>query len=290
MSLLDVSWDTNAGATRSQNEDAICGTVTDFPPASERGYLFIVADGMGGHNAGEVASNQAIQSIYQRYYADAELDIHRNLDNAIRWTNMELYQQAQSEVAQHGMGTTLTAAVIAGSHLSVAHVGDSRLYLLRDGKLEQVTQDHSWVEEQVQAQVLTRAQAESHPQRNIITRALAVEPDVRVDHFDRDLMAGDIVILCSDGLSTEMEEGQLAALATQASSAREAVQALIGCANANGGRDNVAVAVIRLTNERAPAKRAWPRFRLPALLLLAAIVAVTILLLVVLALVAGQIR
>lgn len=290
MSRLDAAWDTQPGVIRTQNEDAISGTAPDFEPASRRGYLYIVADGMGGHNAGEVASSQAAQSVYQRYYADADPDIHRSLDNAIRWANAELYQQAQSEVGQHGMGTTLTAAVIAENHLFAAHVGDSRMYLLRGGKLEQVTQDHSWVEEQVQAKVLTRAQAESHPQRNIITRALATEPDVRVDHFDRDLTTGDIVILCSDGLSTDVEEEQLVMLSMQAPSAHDAVQTLIERANANGGRDNVSVAVIRLVGEKAATRRAASRLRLPSVLLAAAIVVVAILLLAVLTLVARQIR
>ena len=287
MYRLDAAWDTHPGAVRAQNEDAVCGTGPDFAPARERGHLFIVADGMGGHNAGEVASSQAAEIVYQRYYADADPDIHRSLDNAIRWANAALYQQAQTEAARMGMGTTLTAAVITKNALVVAHVGDSRLYLLHDGKLEQVTQDHSWVEEQVQRQVLTRAQAEDHPQRNIITRALAAAPDVQVDHFDRDLTVGDAVVLCSDGFSTEVQQAQIVPVVTQAQSADAAVRSLIGRANANGGHDNISVAVIRLVDEKAPARHV--AVRLQSVLLLAAVVVAAILL-AVLVLAARQIR
>ncbi len=243
---FEAFWGTDPGRSRDHNEDAISGTPPEYETAATRGHLFIVADGMGGHNAGEVASNEAIKRVYSRYYADTDTDLYRSLERAMRTANNELFQQAQANPAQHGMGTTMTAAVIQGNHLLVAHVGDSRLYLVRGGKIETVTHDHSWVEEQVRAGVLTRLQAESHPQRNVITRALATGPDVRVDREERDLQAGDVLVYNSDGLNTEVGDAQIAAHATKASSAAEAVQRLIQLANDNGGEDNVSVGVIRV--------------------------------------------
>jgi serine/threonine protein phosphatase PrpC len=245
---LDVAWGSHPGVARGYNEDAIQGTPVDQPPSS-RGYLYLVADGMGGHNAGEVASAGAAKLIYEGYYADADPSVHRSLDRVVRLANAELYAQAQANPAQHGMGTTLTGVVIQGDRAYIAHVGDSRLYRVRGGKAEQLTQDHSWVAEQVRAGVLSPDQAEVHPQRNVITRALATAPDVKVDHSDADLQVGDVLVLCSDGLSTEVGDSQIAALTTKAAAAQEAVQRLIKLANDNGGEDNISVAVIRLLGE-----------------------------------------
>lgn len=243
---LEAAFATHPGVARAHNEDAIWVTPLNHPQVATRGCLMVVADGMGGHNAGEVASQAAVRGVFERYYADTESDIHRSLDNAVRRTNAELFNQAQANPAQRGMGTTLTAAVIKDNRLYWAHVGDSRLYLIRGGQAEQLTQDHSWVEEQVRAGVLTRLQAESHPQRNVITRALATNPDVKVDHGERELAAGDVLVLCSDGLNTEVGDAQIAAHATKAATPQEAVNRLIQLANDNGGEDNISVAVVRL--------------------------------------------
>ena len=250
---LDAATGTHPGKARDHNEDAVRGTPLDFPAAVQRGFLFIVADGMGGHNAGEIASSESVARVYQRYYEDSDPDIHRSLENAMRRTSAELFNQAQTYPQQHGMGTTFTAAVIKDTRASVAHVGDSRLYLIRNGQPEQLTQDHSWVEEQVRAGVLTRVQAETHPQRNVITRALATMPDVKVEHYERELQPGDALVLCSDGLNTEVGDAQIAALAIKAVSAEEAVMRLIQLANDNGGEDNVSVIVIRLSDGAAAA-------------------------------------
>lgn len=243
--LLEAAFTTHPGVARTHNEDAIWVTPLNHPQISARGCLMVVADGMGGHNAGEVASQAAVRGVFERYYTDTEPDIHRSLDNAVRRTNAELFNQAQANPTQRGMGTTLTVAVIKGNRLYWAHVGDSRLYLIRGGQPEQLTQDHSWVEEQVRAGVLTRLQAESHPQRNVITRALATNPDVKVDRGERELAAGDVLVLCSDGLNTEVGDAQIAAHATKATTAKEAVDRLIRLANDNGGEDNISVAVVR---------------------------------------------
>ncbi len=248
---FEAAFATHPGMARDHNEDAIWVTPADHPRAAARGRLVIVADGMGGHNAGEVASQAAVRGVFDRYYADNEADVHRSLDNAVRRTNAELHNQAQANPAQRGMGTTLTAAVIRGNRVYWAHVGDSRLYLIRGGQIEQLTSDHSWVEEQVRAGVLTRLQAESHPQRNVITRALATNPDVKVDHGDRELAASDVLLLCSDGLNTEVGDAQMAAHATKAATLKDAVDRLIQLANDNGGEDNISVAVMRVASEAA---------------------------------------
>jgi serine/threonine protein phosphatase PrpC len=245
---FEAAWGSHPGVTRGYNEDMIQGTPVDSSPAS-RGYLYLVADGMGGHNAGEVASEGAVKRIYEGYYVDGDPNVHRSLDKVIRQANAELYAQAQANPTQRGMGTTLTGVVVQGDRAYIAHVGDSRLYRVRGGKAEQLTQDHSWVAEQVRAGVLSPDQAEVHPQRNVITRALATAPDVRVDHSDVDLQAGDVLVLCSDGLSTEVGDNQIAALSTKAATAQEAVQRLIKLANDNGGEDNISVAVIRVLAE-----------------------------------------
>jgi len=254
---LEAAWGSHPGLLRGYNEDCIEGTPIEQPP-SPRGYFYLVADGMGGHNAGEVASEGAVKRIYEGYYADADPNVHRSLDRVIRLANAELYAQAQANPAQHGMGTTLTAVVIQGDRAYLAHVGDSRLYRVRGGKPEQLTQDHSWVADQVRAGVLSPDQAEVHPQRNVITRALATAPDVKVDHSDFDLQGGDALVLCSDGLSTEVGDNQIAALTTKAATAQEAVQRLIKLANDNGGEDNISVAVVRVgtVGSRAPAAAA----------------------------------
>jgi serine/threonine protein phosphatase PrpC len=243
---LEVAAGSDQGRARSYNEDTIRITPPELAPSAPRGYLFMVADGMGGHNAGEVASAGAVQRIYQAYYDDADPDVLRSLDKVVRRANGELYAQAQANPAQHGMGTTFTCLVILGDRGYLAHVGDSRLYRIRGGKPEQLTQDHSWVAEQVRAGVLTPEQAEVHPQRNVITRALATAPDVQVDRAVVDLQPGDVLVLCSDGLSTKVSDAQIATLATKYATAHEAVQRLINLANENGGDDNISVAVIRV--------------------------------------------
>jgi serine/threonine protein kinase len=246
---LDAAWGSHPGIARGYNEDTILGPSLGDPPAPPRGSLYLVADGMGGRNAGEVASEGAARRIYEGYYADADPNIHRCLDKVFRLANAELYVQAQANPAQHGMATTLTAVVIQGDRAHIAYVGNSRLYRVRGGKAEQLTQDHSWVAEQVRAGLLSPDQAEVHPQRSVITRALATAPDVKVDYSDANLQVGDVLVLCSDGLSAEVGDNQIAALSSKAASAQEAVQRLIQLANDNGGEDNISVAVIRVTGE-----------------------------------------
>jgi PPM family protein phosphatase len=250
----DAAWASDVGRMRDHNEDCVAGTAPGSSDTLERGYLFLVADGMGGHNAGEVASNEAVRGVYSRYYADREPDVHSSLDNAVRQISAELYMQAQANQTQQGMGTTLATAVVKGRRLYVANVGDSRVYLIRQGQVQQLTQDHSWVEEQVRGGVLTRAEATSHPQRNIITRALAAGPDVKVDHFEHDLAVGDVVVLCSDGLTNEVSETQIALEAGTQGSPRDAVAALLKMANDHGGADNISVIVARLGEDQPVAR------------------------------------
>src|SRR5579875_1988708 len=168
---------------------------------TKKGALFIVADGMGGHAAGEVASEIAVDTVSNTYYQDDSEDVAASLLQAIKRANTLIHQRAAENMLRSGMGTTCVSAVLRGSMAYIANVGDSRAYLVRKGKVRQVSQDHSWVEEQVRAGLLTRDQARSHAQRNVITRSLGTQTDVDVDIFAEHLEEGDTLVLCCDGLS-----------------------------------------------------------------------------------------
>jgi serine/threonine protein phosphatase PrpC len=193
---LRIGHESDAGRVRKHNEDySEC-----FVPANEaqlrsRGAIFLVADGMGGHQAGEVASRKVVKHVIQRYYLDESPDVGECLARAFKGANRTIYDMAQSDPNKAGMGTTLVAAVILGQKLYVANVGDSRAYLLRRKRFWQITVDHSWVEDQVKTGTLTREQAEQHPQRNLITRALGTRPSVEVDLFEEELREGDTLLL-----------------------------------------------------------------------------------------------
>jgi serine/threonine protein phosphatase PrpC len=243
---MEAFWATDVGVVRDHNEDTIGGTPENYPLAMDHGYLFLVVDGRSEY----VASSEFGKRVYRRYYTNyGPNKIHHKLEFIVREANNELYQQAQANPAQQDMCMTMTAAVIKDNRLFVAHVGDGRLYLIRNRQIKQVTSDHSWVEKQVRAGMLTRPQVKGHPQRNILTRAIGREPDLRVDLYEYELLPGDVLVLCSDGLSAELGDALIAALATEAPSAETAVRRLIELANANGGEDNISVCVIRLSGK-----------------------------------------
>jgi serine/threonine protein phosphatase PrpC len=193
---------------------------------------------MGGHQAGEVASKNAVETISHEYYADPDTDIVTSLTRAIQKANASIYQQAQETISQVGMGTTAVVAVTRGRELYLANVGDSRAYLMRNSKIKQVTRDHSFVEEQIRAGILTREEARTHPQRNVITRALGAKPDVEVDTYRGKLEPGDTVLLCTDGLSEYVQEQDLET-ALKLYPLQESVTRLIAVANERGGNDNI---------------------------------------------------
>jgi serine/threonine protein phosphatase PrpC len=239
---------TDKGRVRELNEDRI-GTPGQLQvPAdlrTKRGVLLAVADGMGGHAAGEVASKEAINTLYAEYYRDPSPDLARSLRRAVEKANARIYAQASSDLAMHGMGTTLVAAVIQRSRLIVANVGDSRAYLVRGGALRQISRDHSWVAESLAAGIITEEQAQSHTYRGLITRALGQMPDVEVDLFQERLRAGDILLLCSDGLTNEVDDARIAQVLDQ-QPPPEAAQDLVALANQGGGRDNISAVVARV--------------------------------------------
>ncbi|HZO71382.1 MAG TPA: Stp1/IreP family PP2C-type Ser/Thr phosphatase [Ktedonobacteraceae bacterium] len=256
---LDVAQLTDVGRKRPHNEDNMAYVIPKDPQVMARkGALFIVADGMGGHAAGEVASEIAVDTVSNVYYQDDSEDIAVSLLHAIKRTNALIHQRAAENMLRSGMGTTCVAAVLRGNMVLIANVGDSRAYLVRRGQVRQVSQDHSWVEEQVRAGLLTRDQAHSHAQRNVITRSLGTQTDVEVDIFSEQLEDGDTLLLCSDGLSGYVPEEELRAIVDQYAP-QESVYRLVERANENGGPDNITAVVVRVLE----AGWAAPGARLP---------------------------
>jgi PPM family protein phosphatase len=230
----DTFWKTDTGRQRRDNEDN----------AFVRAPLFVVADGMGGAQAGEVASALAVEEFQQEL--PQEGSVEERLSNRIREANRRIYDHSRREHEHAGMGTTLTAVYVADDGLAVAHVGDSRAYIFRDGTLTRLTQDHSLVEELVRQGKLTEEQAAEHPQRSIITRALGIELDVEVDTWTYPARAGDVALLCSDGLTSMIDEDLIAQILGSEPSLERAGERLISAANEAGGRDNITVVLFRL--------------------------------------------
>jgi PPM family protein phosphatase len=227
--------DSDRGRQRQGNEDNYY----------VRAPLFVVADGMGGAQAGEVASEIAVKQ-FERGLPDGQ-EPGEALAGLIRQANEQIHKQARSDAQHAGMGTTTTAAYLTGDTVVVAHVGDSRCYLLRDGDLIRLTRDHSLVDELIRRGKLTEEQAESHPQRSVITRALGPEPNVEVDVEAFPARAGDVFLLCSDGLTSMVHEPQLKQLlADRERPLNETGRILIAAANEAGGRDNITVILFRL--------------------------------------------
>lgn len=224
-----------AGLVRSINQDSF------FVGEVAGGYLAVVADGMGGHSTGEVASQKAVE-IISRELATRRSYPPAALAKAVQAANLDIYQYAQAHHQHHGMGTTVTVLFIDDQVGLIGHVGDSRLYLLRNGALRQLTFDHSWVAEQVRQGVLTEDEAKRHRLRNVITNALGAMPKVKLDLSHVSVAAGDIFLLCSDGVSMLLSDAEIAAL-LQAPPA-EAVKALIALANKRGSPDNVTAIVL----------------------------------------------
>jgi len=237
---------TDTGRRRLRNEDAfICE-----PP------LFAVADGMGGARAGEVAARLAAASLEE---AGAETKGEQGVTALIVEANRRIWERALADPATAGMGTTMTAALVDASAGTVAigHVGDSRAYRLRDGSFEQLTSDHSLVAELVSSGVLTPEEAERHPQRSAITRALGTEPTVEVEVLTIAGVPGDLYLLCSDGLPTMLSDKAIAEALEAAERAPEAAaDALVAAANRQGGEDNITVVLFELTEGEAPAGEA----------------------------------
>jgi protein phosphatase len=228
---------TDTGRQREANEDAYFS----------RAPVFAVADGMGGARAGEIAARIAVQAFAQ---AGADAGGPEPPEAYLRETaqraNSEIFEFARGDSTRSGMGTTLTAAMLAGNEVSIGHVGDSRAYLYRDGELSQLTNDHSLVEELRRQGKLTRDQAAEHPQRSVITRALGPEPRVAVDTMTVQGRPGDVFLLCSDGLTTMLSDEELSAALERTADLKVVARRLVRAANNHGGRDNITVVLFRL--------------------------------------------
>jgi serine/threonine protein phosphatase PrpC len=225
---------THTGLQRRENEDSVLAS----PP------VFVVADGMGGAQAGEVASRIAVDAFAEGLPEEGSPE--ERLASVALTANRRIYELSRSESERAGMGTTLTAAYLGENDLAIAHVGDSRAYLFRDGELTRLTQDHSLMAELIRRGKLTEEEAADHPQRSIITRALGPEPDVTVDTWTYPVREGDVILLCSDGLTSMVPEVQVTEILRKADSLEHAAQALIDEANRAGGRDNITVILFRL--------------------------------------------
>jgi protein phosphatase len=226
------------GHIRKRNEDSICVV----PELS----FFAVADGMGGHLAGEVASSMAIESVAGQLGADKKTPLEKKLLKGVQAANSKVYEASKKDSACRGMGTTLTAAVIRGREIILAHVGDSRAYIIRENKIISLTEDHSLVQEMLKQGGITREQAREHPHRNVLTRALGTDPSVEVDIVKTTLKLGDFVLLCSDGLSGLVEDHEIMALVRSARGPEQAVRDLMREALDRGGNDNISIIVVEI--------------------------------------------
>ncbi|NDQ56384.1 MAG: Stp1/IreP family PP2C-type Ser/Thr phosphatase [Acidipila sp.] len=260
---IDAGARTDLGRVRKNNEDS-------FEVLPELG-LYILSDGMGGEAHGEIASRMAVEAIAQHCRdslldpklpllegAVADLGVRTNrLASSIQLANRMIYESAQKHPAQRGMGATVVAVWLDGSRMSLAHVGDSRAYRLRGGALEQLTQDHSLVAEQVRRGILTQQQADESEMQSVLIRALGIDATVQVDADEHTLIEGDTLLLCSDGLSRMVTDAGIASALLTSLNSQEAVDRMIEAANDAGGEDNVTAVAIRIVRE---SHGPWTRF------------------------------
>jgi PPM family protein phosphatase len=242
--LWEAAAETHQGRVRRANEDA-------FGLSHDDG-IFLVCDGMGGAAAGEVASGMTVATVLDHFAgwkksAEAHLSPATHLRDAISAANHQVYCKAAKDSRLHGMGTTLVALAVDGDAAWVAHVGDSRCYRMRDLTLEQVTLDHSLVEEQVRMGSITADEAARSPLRNVITRAVGSQRSITADIAELDLKPGDVILLCSDGLTRELTTGEMVTILSAEGDLHAACEKLIDAANRSGGNDNITCMLVRFT-------------------------------------------
>jgi protein phosphatase len=242
---VDVGSATDIGRVRERNEDSVLVE----PP------LYVVADGMGGHRGGDVASQIAVETMEELGASD-----RGSLADHVRHANLAVWKRSMEDERVSGMGTTLTAVRIDGDSLVLAHVGDSRAYLLRNGSLSKLTTDHTLVERMLRSGEITEEEAEVHPHRNVMTRALGTDEQVEVDEESIVLQSDDVLLLCSDGLTGMVTEDQIQAILEQSDGPQQAADRLVKAANRAGGIDNISVVVLRASGDGAapPARRVAP--------------------------------
>ncbi len=247
----------DVGRKRKSNEDNYC--------ANDKEGLYVVADGMGGHAAGEVASELATETIEEfikltssdaditwPFGLDEKLSLTGNrLKTAIRFANRKLLERVQESAEYEGMATTVAAVLLDKNQAQIAHVGDSRVYLVRDNAIRQLTSDHSWVNEQVMSGLIDSEQARSHPLRNVVTRALGGKEGLEIDLQVLDLQAGDLLLICSDGLTSMVEDSEiLKVVNSRALKVNEVVRGLIDVANESGGEDNITTVALSFSDNQ----------------------------------------
>ena len=232
---------TDVGQKRKMNQDYVFAS---SDPIGNLPNLFVVADGMGGHNAGDYASSHAVSVVVEEIRQDRDFNPVKVIRHAIESANREIIEQAQKDEKLKGMGTTMVVSTIVGQYAYVANVGDSRLYVA-NRELQQITRDHSLVQEMVRMGEISVEEARNHPDKNIITRALGAEKTVDIDFFDLKLEPGDVVLMCSDGLSNMVEDSQMLEIISDTDTdLDEKGRILIREANRNGGKDNIAIVLI----------------------------------------------
>ena len=239
---------TDVGMIRSGNEDNFAVNAT-----GARGQI-IVADGMGGHAAGEVASEMAVQTVERELNGVRDLDDRATVDKlaeSIRKANRNIHDRTITEVDKQGMGTTVSVLLMSSTKYLIGQVGDSRVYLLRDGALHQITKDHSYVQEQVDAGFLTPEQARYHPYSNVITRCVGASPEVEPDFFSGDVRVGDLFLVASDGLTGMVDDRRLGQLLIARVEPERKVHVLITEANGRGGLDNITAIVVQVVDDEA---------------------------------------
>ncbi|WP_418317324.1 Stp1/IreP family PP2C-type Ser/Thr phosphatase [Piscinibacter sakaiensis] len=250
---------TDTGRSRSNNEDSIA--------VDEKNRLVVLADGMGGYNAGEVASSMATSILVGdlgRWLSEAAAsatdgEVRRAMTLCVDNVNQAIFSSANTDARHAGMGTTLVTGVFRDARLLLGHIGDSRAYRLRDGTLRQITRDHSLLQEQIDAGLITAEQAASAANKNLVTRAVGVESEVQLELHGHDVLAGDVYLFCSDGLTDMVDRPLIERLLKDGDSLQASGQALLAAANAAGGRDNISVILVRAS--AATSARPWWQFR-----------------------------
>jgi PPM family protein phosphatase len=254
---LELAGFTHPGQVRELNEDTWARESLPF------GELFLVADGMGGHRTGEVASSMASESLVSAMKELADVP-PQSLPRAMQRSNLNVFQYASRRAESRGMGTTMTAVVVDGNAAVIGHVGDSRAYLIRGSRIEQLTRDHSWVAERVRQGLLSEEEARDHKWRNVITNALGSRPQLRLDLFGFNLLEGDVILVCSDGLSNLVTEQQMLQVTLEHvyDPVEMVTQNLVNLANAAGGHDNITCVVARV-KRLMPRSKPYPLPQLP---------------------------
>ena len=255
---LEIFSATDTGRTRNNNEDSVA--------VHEAASLVVLADGMGGYNAGEVASGMVtsfIKTELGRWLQEAagsasDSDVRRAMDICVDNANRAIFNASNSNPQYAGMGTTLVVGVFRENRLLLGHVGDSRCYRQRAGRLVQITHDHSLLQEQIDSGLITAEQAAFSSNKNLVTRAVGVEDTVLLETHLHDVMPGDTYLLCSDGLSDMLDDESIAQLLQANESLSEAANALVDAANDAGGKDNISVVLARVRGSAGPTRSWWP--------------------------------